>query len=246
MIALKFLGRGGVGLFSAFAWPLPQGGRPGRWLETGTIDACRTGVHACHLHDLVRWLDDELWTIELGGEIDVTEGVIVATRGRLLNRVESWTDDLARELAETCVWRCQGHACEALLADGHPREAARLASVGDLATLESEGRRISRAVEGFSGVAAAAAADAAVLLRGGWFDGTDPGHVSPPRAAATAANLAFVTAHDAGQEAARGEASGHAYREGFASERAWQAAWLIDRLQIPADGPTLPATGSAA
>ena len=52
--------------------------------------------------------------------------------------------------------------------------------------------------------------------------------------AATAANLAFVTAHAAGLEAAVESGDQADYASGFAAERAWQLAWLVERLELPA------------
>ena len=48
--------------------------------------------------------------------------------------------------------------------------------------------------------------------------------------AATAANVAFVVAHGAGARAAAG---GGSYEAAFGAERAWQAAWLRERLALP-------------
>jgi hypothetical protein len=52
--AYKFLELEGVGVFSRFAWPLPDGG-PGAWVES-EVDPCRAGVHACRPADLPYWV----------------------------------------------------------------------------------------------------------------------------------------------------------------------------------------------
>ena len=44
------------------------GPRPGAWIE-GDPNACISGVHACATADLPYWLCDELWEVELAGEV---------------------------------------------------------------------------------------------------------------------------------------------------------------------------------
>ena len=87
MMAYKFLHAGGVGLFSGFAWPLPEGGEPGAWVAIeGDPVRCTNGIHACDAAALVDWIDDELWVIELNGAVSTSDGVLVAAQGRLLDR----------------------------------------------------------------------------------------------------------------------------------------------------------------
>jgi hypothetical protein len=107
--AFKFLLPGAVGPFTGFGWPT------GAWVDAeGPLDPCVCGVHGVAREHLVRWLQPELWRIELAGDRLETDGVIVAERGRLLERVEGWNLDTARELMEDCVAR--GHE----LARAHP------------------------------------------------------------------------------------------------------------------------------
>jgi hypothetical protein len=99
LIAYKFLSAGGVGRFTGFRW------EAGRWVDAQKADPCRTGVHACRVRDLPLWLDDELWEIELDGEVVVGERKIVATRGRLTQRIDRWTPEVAREFGRFCARR---------------------------------------------------------------------------------------------------------------------------------------------
>lgn len=99
MIAYKFLTSGGVGRFTGFHWTADT------WIEAGGADPCRAGIHACRVRDLPIWLDDELWEIELGGDVVEGDRKIVATRGRLTKSIETWTPDLAREFGRFCVKR---------------------------------------------------------------------------------------------------------------------------------------------
>lgn len=99
MIAYKFLGPGHVGVISGFDWPV------GAWVETaGPLEPGRRGVHACRTEDLPFWVADELWTIELDGEVSESDRFVVARRGRLVKQVAGWRATL-REFIEVCVAR---------------------------------------------------------------------------------------------------------------------------------------------
>jgi hypothetical protein len=103
MEALKFLRPGRVGPFSGAAWP-----EPGEWLEAEEAPAlCQAGVHALLPDVLARWVAEELWRVELEGDQTVTRGVIVASRGRLLEQVEGWNDETAREFARASAAHVQ-------------------------------------------------------------------------------------------------------------------------------------------
>lgn len=103
MIAYKFLGEGAVGLYSGFTWPI------GEWVEvTEPLEPSRRGIHACRLGDLPHWLDAELWTVELEGEVLESERTIVASRGRLLERVPGWDAQAMRDFVVACLARGNG------------------------------------------------------------------------------------------------------------------------------------------
>jgi len=129
--ALKFLRAGAVGPFSGAAWPVPgNGGEPGAWLGAdGAPSLCRSGVHACRPADLPLWICEELWRVELGGEVTAAPDKLVAPRGRLLGRVEAWDAAAADELAGACVTRAValGEAGDGYAADaaGCARDASR-------------------------------------------------------------------------------------------------------------------------
>jgi hypothetical protein len=84
--------------FSGFEWPV------GEWVEAeGDIGLCANGIHACRVEALPRWLDDELWRIEVDGIEEEHEGVLVARRARLLERIDAWDEEASRELAGSCA-----------------------------------------------------------------------------------------------------------------------------------------------
>jgi hypothetical protein len=99
MTAYKFLAAGAVAPFTGYRW------RPGEWVEAEGIDLCRRGIHACRIRDLPLWLDDELWEVELDGVVVEQERKLVAQRGRLTRRVESWTPEAALEFGRFCAKR---------------------------------------------------------------------------------------------------------------------------------------------
>ena len=98
MRAYKVLIDGRSG-FTGYRWPLPTAGAPGDWVTaTGPLELCGNGVHACTVGQLAQWIGEELWTIELGGEILEAEAALVAARGRLLGPVAAWDQAAGRHL----------------------------------------------------------------------------------------------------------------------------------------------------
>jgi hypothetical protein len=101
--AYKFLRPDGTSIFTGFRWQLPNG-EPGPWVEA-PLDPCRSGVHACRVSDLPHWVGRTLYEIELEGEVVEHRTKLVATRGRLLRRVEAWDDQLRDAYTRMCADR---------------------------------------------------------------------------------------------------------------------------------------------
>ena len=103
----KFTRRGGLALFSDFAWPLPAAGRAGAWVEvSGPLQPCRHGLHVCRREDLPYWLHDQLWQVEVEGpSLPAHDGQVVG-RARLLRPVDAWPD-VQRSFADQCVARVE-------------------------------------------------------------------------------------------------------------------------------------------
>ena len=114
------------------------------------------GVVAHRVADLPHWVADELWTVELDGELTERAHSLVAPRGRVVERIAAWDDATALQFAEACLAR---HS--------------------------------------------------------------EAGRASYPCTAA------YMAAHAAGMLA---EEAGASYQDGYDAERAWQAAWISDRL----------------
>ena len=103
MIAYKFLGPDGTSAFTGFNWPLPKDG-PGAWLDA-PVDPCRSGIHACRSRDMPLWVGRTLYEIELDGEIVEQPMKVVASRGRLTRRIETWDDELRNAYTRMCADR---------------------------------------------------------------------------------------------------------------------------------------------
>jgi hypothetical protein len=235
MRAYKFLTFGGTGRFSDFQWPLPAGDSPGEWVDAGeALEDCRAGVHACTPRQLLDWIDDELWEIELEGEIVQRDAMIVARRGRLVTRVTGWDDRTAKEFADACAWRSREFALRGLRRLGLTQEAERLVDTAELAEMQTAAVATTEHSDGAAAELSGFAADAVSLAQGQRPEMWDehPGLHEPEQTpGAIAANLAFVVAHTAGREAVDAGTEAD-YARGFETEREWQLAWLTERLGL--------------
>lgn len=195
-------------------WPAPND-ETGAWIEVGG-DVPPKSIRAYPVEELLWWLDDELWEAELEGDVRNEGRAVVATRGRLLSRVESWTPQIATETVEVCAFRARDAAAEALDGVGRESEARELASSVSLEALEQVGTEIAERGSDAAARLAGFAADTALYAR----EAPDP-----VRAAGVAA---YVAAH----ALAGGDKTVASYEAKFAHERRWQAEWLTRRLRL--------------
>lgn len=214
MRAWKFLDGAGRAIFSGYSWPLPEDDRPGPWLEAGAAIPCRSGVHACRPSDVAWWIHDELWEVELGGDVIERPHKVVATRGRLVRRVEAWSAGASKELGEASAWRARDLAVTVLTRHGFEDVSEGLRAASDLQLLQTLGTELSDSLGPLTaaGLASALAGDAAYFARAG----------EPCQAPYVAA-------------CARGHADSlsGSYHDGFAVERARQSEWIASRLGLP-------------
>jgi hypothetical protein len=167
--------------------------------------ACRRGIHACRAQDLPWWLSDELWEIELDGPIELADHKIVAASGRLRSQIEAWTPACAQDYADSCAWRARGRAVEALTLAGHQSAADRLAACATLDEALAAARELAEQLPD-TRISVTIAGDGAFRALTG----------APPTSAYIAAHAAMRIDGSAG----------------YAAERAWQSAWLVDRLGL--------------
>lgn len=227
--AFKFLSEGGRGIFSDFRWPLPWNGTPGSWVTAGLpLEPCVNGIHVCREDDLPYWIDDELWVIELRGEVTTHDRMIVAEEGRLVTMIADWNRETAMSFAEVSALRARDAAAEALRSAGRGEEAAALESTADITSIAEAAQTIVRAGVSAESTSVSFAADAAALARGARPEATPQDTASPgsPSAGAIAANLAYVVAHIAG--CAAGPPGTAEYEAAAERERAWQRRWFRD------------------
>jgi hypothetical protein len=201
MLANKFLRTGRVGPFSGFRWP-----EPGEWVRaTDDLAPCRSGIHACRAEDLPWWLGEELWVVELRGDVRLDEHKIVAAAGCLRSRIDRWTPARAQEYADACAWRARGRAVQALTRGGHSDAADEVAEAATLDDVLSVARRLASEL-----------ADSRISL-------TIAGDGAFRALTGAAPTSAYIAAHAAlrvdGPRA-------------YAAERAWQARWLAERLEL--------------
>jgi hypothetical protein len=235
--AYKFLARGARGRFSDFQWPTPTAESAGDWVDAGEpLEDCRTGVHACARRQLLDWIDDELWEIELAGQIVERDAMIVAQRGRLAARITAWDEGTATEFSHTCAWRARDFAFRELRRLGLTEEAEGLVAAAELEEMQTAAVEAFGRAHGGGAELSGFAADAVSLAQGRrpemWQVEGPPRLREPEQTpGAIAANLAFCVAHTAGREAVLAGAEG-GYQRGFEAEREWQLAWLTERLDL--------------
>ncbi len=210
MIAYKFLSAGATGPFTGFRWPAPEASSPGAWVEAadGRPDH---GVHACHLDDLAFWQDVELWRAELADPIVEGQRQIMSVRGRLLERVPAWNEELARAFGEACAWRARDRSVAALRPAGFQVEAGMLAACQVLSELHDTSIEVSSR-GGLPAALAAYLAEAIDFLLEG----------DSPCSTYISARAAVI-------------ASGGKESE-FAEERQGQARWLVEHLGLERSG----------
>ncbi len=235
MIAYKFLGPDAVGLYSGFQWPMPAHGQSGRWIEVqGDLVAGVNGIHAVTVPELVNWLDEELWVVELAGLVETREGVLLAQRGRLLQLVESWNADAASEFTAACVLSARDQAAGALARAGREQDSTALRASTDPGLLQTRASTLAPEVDETVAEALLYLADSIELARGGRPDryDTHPAALTAPTPSAISANLGFAAAHAAGCAAAHAHNDPALYDAGYQHERDRQQSWLTTRLAL--------------
>jgi hypothetical protein len=229
VIAYKFLAVDRFAPFGGINWP-----EPGTWLETEReLEPCLSGIHALRAQALLGWIDDELWTCELGGAIQDDGDVLVAERGRLLERVQAWNEVSAYDFARSCATRGRGLVVAALRRQGHEIQAQELEGLDAASFAAAAPSVVARLPEEAAGLVMVAA-DITALAERRHLAEREPQLRSHLEAVAASrstygvitANVAFVIS--------RSTAGLHpdGFETGFATERAWQLDRLLDQLGL--------------
>lgn len=217
-VAYKFLRPGAVGPFSDFTWPAPSGGSPGRWVEATIGDgACRDGIHACERSQLPVWIWEELWEVELAGEVEPLGRKLRAPRGRLVRRIERWDPDSAKLFAVACAQRAALHAATPLRAAGKEAAAGTFEERADLHAIRALTAELWDALPTEARIPMGMASDGAI--RALTAQASDDPYVSAHGGAVSAYIAALTAMRVSGADA-------------LERERAWQADWLGRELAL--------------
>lgn len=219
MIAYKFLRSRGIAPFTGEQWPLPGNGGGGRWIEvSGGLAQCENGLHVCRVADLPYWLDEELWAVEVDEDVTPERHHLLVRRARIAGPVSTWTIEAARDYGLACMLRARDLGAAALRAAQLDEEAARLEASSDPAQVSESGHAASRA---------AVDAGQALAARVAYAAGTAGWHMVAPFTEASYLAYPAFSAY-----AACVCADGLDPSNGYYAERAHQAAWLAERLQL--------------
>lgn len=217
MTYYKWLWAGRVSPTMGVQWP-----KPGVWLRAeGPLAVYQNGIHACREGDLIYYINEELWTIDLDPEMDEKNSQVASRAGCLLEQVTTWNDRTARLFAADCAERVL-HLFEAAYPDDdRPRKAIEtarayangLATAADLEAARSGATAASGVGEpDAAGIAAWTAASAAARTA----------EASPIAAAIQAAEWAAEWAADSIVRDTN---------QAWLIERQWQTARLLDYIE---------------
>jgi hypothetical protein len=181
----------------------------------GSVDACERGLHACRLEDLAYWIAPELWEVELDDVVVETSYKVVARRGRLVRRVPQWPES-EPAFAQACAERARALAVEHLHAAG----CAELAEQAAVAATSEQWLPIAEGAE-------ASASPLVATLTGMAMDCYWDIERSYFTMCAYVAATAFGCASTGGSDQDMSSVGWH-------EERARQARWLAERLDLTA------------
>jgi hypothetical protein len=218
MRAYKFLDRNGRAIYSGASWPLPAANAPGAWMETEHAVPCHVGIHGCRPSDLSYWLGDNLFELELDGDVVEARHKVVARRGRLVRRIDDYTM-AARELCAVVTWRARDVALTLLESSPHSELANAFRAATTLDEIEALGAAVgdSFPTEDDVGLACGMAVDSAHFAHAG-----EAAVHSPFIAACAVGHANAISAPNPRQ----------AFDEAFNAERREQSGWLADRLSL--------------
>ncbi len=218
LIAYKFLRPGAVAPFSGHRWQVPVNGEPGGWVAASTwTSVCRDGVYACERRHLPLWIWEELWEVELDGDVEAHDQKLRARRGRLARQIEPWSASCAKAFARACAGRAAIHASEPLRAAGHRGAAAVLEDGDDLERVRELTAELWDQLPANARIPMGMASDGALRAL-----------------TATASSDCYVAAHGGAVSAyiAAMTALRVAGRDRYDDERVWQADWLGRELGL--------------
>ena len=223
--AYKFLKKGRVGPYSDFQWPdigieLPA--------VKGSLELCKNGYHFPRNSYLPRWIEAELYEVEIGGErIDDDDKFCVRGPVRLVRRLDGWDEKNQRLFACDCAERAltrtekpdersvKAVEVARLYAHGQVNEEGLMAAERAAISAYSVAYRAYRAAHRAAYRAAYRAADSAA--------DSAADRVADRVAYGAAYGAADSVAHSAADSAA----DSAAWRAAYGAERKWQSELLL-------------------
>ena len=86
-------------------WFLPKGKRPGKWMPfIEHLRPCVRGYHVCRQKDLLDWINETVYLVEIRGKKIIRDDKIVVQQARLIKQM-AWNETTARLFACDCARR---------------------------------------------------------------------------------------------------------------------------------------------
>jgi hypothetical protein len=218
---------------------LPKGKRPGKWLPVvKNLEVCQAGYHCCKASDLLDWIKDNAYEVEIRGKKITSDNKICAEQMRFTKKVMGEYD--LRVFACDCADHVLHFFEDKYPNDKRPREAieaGRKFAKGEIsaAAWNAAWNAARDAARDAAGDAAGAAAWAAARDAAGAAAGAATGAAAWAAAGDAAGAAAWAAARDAAWNAARDAAWNAAgAAAGFAAGAAARAAekkWQLARLK---------------
>jgi len=196
--------------------------RPGKWMPLiKDIYPCRKGYHVCEGEQVLKWINKELYEVEIRGEQIKQENKIVAQQARLVRRITTWNDRTARLFACDCAEHVLHIFEEKYPEDKRPRKAIKVARayINKKATKEELSKaRIDAAAVAADAYAAAVNAVRNAAAAASHAADASYAAVNAVRNAAASYAAAVAASYAAGADAA------------YEKERKWQYKQLLKYL----------------
>jgi len=121
----KFLTSENKGAYSDFDYTdyLPKDGQPGKWLpKVEDLELCESGYHACTRKDVLRWVNTQMYEVELRGKKKNGNEKVVAQEMRFIRKVD-YNERILRLFACWCAEQVLPNFENKYPEDKRPRQA---------------------------------------------------------------------------------------------------------------------------
>jgi hypothetical protein len=195
----------------------------------GELVPCSNGYHVCRRKDLIHWLGEAIYEVEVRGQRVTDSNKVVVSEARLLRRLDAWNDRTARLFAADCAEMVLPLFERVYPSDSRPRDAIAAA------------RAVARGEIYVNALACAASAASAAKNAAWASDAASDAAAAYTYAAAYAADAAAAAAAaayaDAAAAAAAYAAATYTYAAAYAADAAADAAaaaWARDAARAAA------------